>query len=1433
MGKFLQIKDQYERMDYRDLSSRQLDDLLDGLKNVSPEEISSSEDGRVYIELLRKLRESVAENDKRHGKNYPEFLNSLLSVGEDGLYSNNLRFIYELIQNADDCDYNTPDDCKLDMRFDFNNDEIVLTYNEVGFTPFNVFAITGIAEAAKNVSSSKNEIGEKGIGFKSVFGVAHKEMIRSGWFSFEPHKDNFTVPVPAYHSAEFYPGTKMILYVPGCAQKIYVDIKNQYCREDALFSRNPLLFLNKLTSLKMYSDKRRSMEFCVSRSEIPDHEGPQVERNVVISVNLHDHDYGSNREFNETKQIRCSRYSLPVVFSREACQARYGVDTEAGKPNGKPMILRAIVPNLKEISKVKNGSLYSFLPTQLKLTVPMVCHVPFKLDASREFVDPQGENLWFQEASNYLAKLINAVYMNLRTAVKEDIVRYLPGASESLFAPNNGKERCLSQQKSFSGSHYLELPLFYTIDKAFHKAKEIFCFAEEEQIVDQEKVFKMMGYQSKLFIPSGSVKKFGFETKRSVKDLLFMRSLSIPSVTSEILDYLDSVEYEYDDKLISSRSEQTLSANQIETLLNHNKLYDRIKYIAFKNKQRAIQPLFSIMNLNEQNLPDVLYKGFELSETPQQVAEYTKKCQGKCICLDIAEDSFLPCQNALVLSQKNALSSFVAFCRAIDPRDIFSIRIGLREASNKLDHYVKEETVSASEFLRNLSNIRRIIKDSLGDKGYRSYINLILRSGTDKSRYIQELLQNADDCDYPPDVVPSFSLTQRGNSVFTNYNEVGFNRANIRSITAIGESTKNKLIEGQAIGEKGVGFKTIFAIAAQVKIYSGEYAFSLSDFEPTIPKPFSDEHGYFSGTSMEIVLKEQHSFPAYDDRAILEKCLCLRKLRSIKIGNHIVSIEDNDDRRIITINKRQYIFKRFVHHFTVENSVALQERSNESRIVSPEQTITCFVPERGGLSEYALYNGLPTKHRIRIPLVIDAPFMLTTSREEIVTEGSLWNSTVRKELYTAVMNVIDVLKGEEREDVFRFTNFNPHRAGSVTSYHNEISDCEYINLFDYLNALRGRMILPTFDDNIFAIPQRKASYRFPEAANILFRSVPKTDFAGIRPASIIVGKSTERNNFEKALNALECENASFGQVFPIIEKHAERFIRQEDFRVKLYEFLQESPAEYRERIKQLPIIPVYEDIADHVRYIHWVDDRIFVKKNAITSGPDYYVLNEKLLPKGVCEKIFGTNINEMNAEWERNRYNERLRKTIRTYDTEQLYRFLLTEFRSGAFQKYDSFAILNADSGMLPLKNELGDIVTTTLFVCNQPSGYFATRMIRQMTVHKECEGFAKYIRFETLSGIHYDDIDFHNALTADDVEALKDDYFLNSEEILRGFYKDGLLSDLLLEQYKLGYLAFGREDDSSESYEFPNDPVGNIFTLRNHVQKQSLTEKSCGISGF
>lgn len=1248
-----QLQSDYGKVDCRDLGSRKLEQLRDGLKEVVSAEIVTADSGREFIELLKKFRKAVAENDKLHGDNYPQLLNSLLSVGEDGLYSNSLRFIFELIQNVDDCDYKDSSDCKLDMRFDFENDEIILTYNEIGFTPFNVFAITGIAEAAKNVSSEKNQIGEKGIGFKSVFGVANKVWIRSGWFSFELHKENFTIPVPIYKNFEFCNGTQMTLYVPGKAKQIYKEIKGQYCKRDALFSRNPLLFLNKLTSLKFYFDTFRSMEFHVSRTENEDFETFKIERDIDISVDLRDYENGSEVKVREI--IHCTRYTYYVTFSKMACRARYGEKTQVGQENGKAMILSVVVPDTDYITTVGNGALYSFLPTQLKLNVPIVCHVPFKLDASREFVDPQDNNLWFKEASNYLSELIEKVYLDYCHKVKENIVRYLPDKNKSLFAINNGKEECLTEQKCFNGAHYLDLPIFYTVDNNYKKSDEIFCFSESENIDEPEKVYRLMENQNSLFLSPIPVGRFSIKIATGIKRQMFKQALNPGIKSSAILDYLDSVNYDYPENLIREFEPINITQAQLENIIKHKRLLKALRTISSNDIKNNKRFKLEITDGNFQAISDLFDDEFEMSDIPEAAKKYLSYCNNKCLCLDEKDDFFLPCHNVLLLSANNPLSSFASFCYVIDEKDTFSILIKMREASKELDHYENGDC-SDEEYLRRLCNIRKIIKESLGKDGYRSYLDIILKSGTDRSRFIQELLQNADDCLYDQEVTPTFSLSINENTIITEYNEIGFTRANIRSITAIGESTKNKLLSNnnKSIGEKGVGFKTIFAISSKITIHSGNYHFSLSDKEPTIPRVINDAGvDSVSGTKMEIELKGGEAFPTYKEKDILELCLCLRNLKKLTIGKHNVTINDTDDKRTITIGSRNYVFKCFHHDFTIVDEATLEERMNWSRVISADQQIVFFVPEFSIEKNYyfPLYCGLPTKHKIRIPIAIDAPFSLTTSREEIETEGSKWNNIIRREIYAGLIDVIDSLKKDERSKVFRFLRFIPRFQGAVRVYVNETFDNRYLNEYDFLAQLQRKEIIPTYNNDVFAVPIQHTAYRFPEAAIYIIRKLSLSKYEGIDSSSVI---DKETGDYDSVLNAFACEDAKYSTVLPIIFKYAERFIRDEGFRTALYEYLEkannefivQTHDEYIYKIKDLKIIPVYGIESGATEYISWKEDSIFVKPSSTRSEDNYYVLNEKLLPKSKCEKIYSANINEMSIEYEHSRYNAMLKEII-------------------------------------------------------------------------------------------------------------------------------------------------------------------------------------------
>lgn len=100
------------------------------------------------------------------------------------LYTSKARFVFELLQNADDNSYTraTASGSVPYISFRVYPQQIVVECNEDGFTNENLVAICSVGKSSK--TGAQGYIGEKGIGFKSVFMVASKVHIQSGAFSF-------------------------------------------------------------------------------------------------------------------------------------------------------------------------------------------------------------------------------------------------------------------------------------------------------------------------------------------------------------------------------------------------------------------------------------------------------------------------------------------------------------------------------------------------------------------------------------------------------------------------------------------------------------------------------------------------------------------------------------------------------------------------------------------------------------------------------------------------------------------------------------------------------------------------------------------------------------------------------------------------------------------------------------------------------------------------------------------------------------------------------------------------------------------------------------------------------------------------------------------------------------------------------------------------
>jgi hypothetical protein len=97
------------------------------------------------------------------------------------------------------------------------------------------------------------------------------------------------------------------------------------------------------------------------------------------------------------------------------------------------------------------------------------------------------------------------------------------------------------------------------------------------------------------------------------------------------------------------------------------------------------------------------------------------------------------------------------------------------------------------------------------------------------AHFALELIQNAEDNKYTRarelGQQPYIRFNVRPTSIVMECNEDGFIEEHVASISAIGQSSKSK--DRGYIGEKGIGFKSVFQVAAAVHIQSNSFSFSF------------------------------------------------------------------------------------------------------------------------------------------------------------------------------------------------------------------------------------------------------------------------------------------------------------------------------------------------------------------------------------------------------------------------------------------------------------------------------------------------------------------------------------------------------------------------------------------------------------------------------
>jgi hypothetical protein len=118
------------------------------------------------------------ENSTFSSTRQAEMVANLLDTVSTDIYSESQRFVFELIQNADDSANTTNNE----VHFDFLPNCLIVSHNGKAFDESDIISLTGAGASTKRADPTKT--GYKGIGFKSVFGKSERVTIFSDGYQF-------------------------------------------------------------------------------------------------------------------------------------------------------------------------------------------------------------------------------------------------------------------------------------------------------------------------------------------------------------------------------------------------------------------------------------------------------------------------------------------------------------------------------------------------------------------------------------------------------------------------------------------------------------------------------------------------------------------------------------------------------------------------------------------------------------------------------------------------------------------------------------------------------------------------------------------------------------------------------------------------------------------------------------------------------------------------------------------------------------------------------------------------------------------------------------------------------------------------------------------------------------------------------------------------
>jgi hypothetical protein len=312
-------------------------------------------------------------------------------------------------------------------------------------------------------------------------------------------------------------------------------------------------------------------------------------------------------------------------------------------------------------------------------------------------------------------------------------------------------------------------------------------------------------------------------------------------------------------------------------------------------------------------------------------------------------------------------------------------------------------------------------------------VKVVEDSAASPSHFIYELIQNADDNSYEQKVTPWLKFAIDDQKIVVQNNEIGFTEEDVRAICKPGQSPKKNKGRHQCIGEKGIGFRSVFRVTESPQIFSNGFQFGIDSETRVVPYWIDEVPSFVSPGMTNIVLPlKEHAKESLSDFWICIPCevlLFLRKLRQIEFldrrnsKNLFRKICRYQNQGIVVIeelkeqdNKKENSVKRFK---LVRKELDVPEGSRQGKNrkdVERTEIVLAFPLTEDGEPKpedvQHVYAFLPVR-QYGFKFIIQGDFLLTASREEIHTD-ECWNMFLRDNIANIFMDAVEEFKNDPK-----------------------------------------------------------------------------------------------------------------------------------------------------------------------------------------------------------------------------------------------------------------------------------------------------------------------------------------------------------------------------------------------------------------------------------